>query len=120
MGAKMRLLGSHLQSKILHKFTNFYRLVRQCRKPTVKILRATQSNNLCSTFGRNCQLIRDTYNVTNIADANQKLALYEVPAGEQWRTPMLKELLQIREGGGNVPGFEAHELQNIIDNICRH
>ena len=112
--------GEHLQSKILHKFTNFYRLVRQCRKPTVKILRATQSNNLCSTFGRNCQLIRDTYNVTNIADANQKLALYEVPAGEQWRTPMLKELLQIREGGVNVPGFEAQELQNIIDNICRH
>ena len=112
--------GEHLHSKILHKFTNFYKIVSKCSKPTVKTLRDAQSNNLCSTFGRNCQEIRDKYNVVNIVDANQRLKLYEVPTGEEWRTPMIGELLNIREGGGTVPGFNAQNLQDIMIDICTH
>ena len=95
-------------------------MVRKCSKPTVKTLRDAQSNNLCSTFGRNCQEIRDKYNVVNIVDANQRLNLYEVPTGEEWRTPMIGELLNIREGGGTVPGFNAQNLQDIMIDICTH
>ena len=85
----------------------------------MKTLFLAQKDNLCSTFGRNCKLTRDLYNTPNIADAYQRLQIFNIPQGEEWRTSMIQELLNVRKGGEvHVSNFSVEEIEAIIGNLC--
>ena len=113
--------GDHLKVKILRRFVNFYKnLVAKSDKPTVKTLMRTQRCDMRSTFGRNCQYIRDLCHVQNIKDAKVNMTFYPVPAGEEWRMPLIKELIGIREGGVGLPILDATEVAMLMDYVCCH
>ena len=109
--------GEHLHSKILKRFVNFYKLVSKSAKSTVKILLRTQRSDLRSTFGRNCENIRNICDVQNIKDAKVN-QLYPVPDGEEWRLPVLKELMKIRDGDLYSQNMQLDELTVRIGYIC--
>ena len=86
-------------------------------KSTVKILLRTQRSDLRSTFGRNCENIRNICDVQNIKDAKVN-QLYPVPDGEEWRLPVLKELMNIRDGALYIQTMQPEELTVRIGYIC--
>ena len=107
--------GDHLKVKILRRFVNFYRnLVAKSEKPTVKTLLHTQRSDMRSTFGRNCQYIRDLCDVQNIKDANINTTFYPVPIGEEWRVPLIRELLDAHD----LPNLNTTEIMTIINFAC--
>ena len=44
------------------------------------------------------------------------MVYHDLPTEEQWRMPLLKELLDVRRGAGIIPGIEQQE----IDDDQRH
>ena len=45
----------------------------------------------------------------------RSMEYFAVPVGEQWRIPVLQELLDPEV---EVPGFLSVELKEMIDNVC--
>ena len=49
---------------------------------------------------------------------NKKLVYFKVPDGEQWRIPLLQELLKLRQGHLKIDNLNSMEISNIIDHLC--
>ena len=43
---------------------------------------------------------------------------YEVPEDEKWKIEFVKELLEIKHGDTNLPGWEQEELDYILNYLC--
>ena len=109
----------HLKIKILRRFINFYRLVSKSSKPTIRVLFLKQHDDLRSTFGRNCKYIQDICNVQNINNADvREFKVYPVPPQEEWRLPLLEELIQIKDHHMNLDNFTTRELGHLIEQVC--
>ena len=48
----------------------------------------------------------------------RKLCYFQPPSGEEWRIPLLLELLDAREGRSVIPGVDAAELDFMIGQVC--
>ena len=114
------ILGpDHLKIKILRRFINFYKLVSKSSKPTVRVLFLRQRGDLRSTFGRNCQHIKDICNVQNVNNANlHNFQAYPVPPQDAWRLPLIEELIYIRDHLINVDNLTSRELGLVMEQVA--
>ena len=48
----------------------------------------------------------------------KKLKYFRVPVTEEWRLPILRELLKIREKKLELNNFESDEVEEMIRDLC--
>ena len=48
----------------------------------------------------------------------KKLVYFEMPMEEQWRVPLLKELLKVRQGNLKLGNMDNTEISFLIDYLC--
>ena len=90
---------THLKVKLIKRFNQFYKTLFTCDRPNLKYLANLQKSDYRSTFGRNVRNICLDSKVENISDVDiSDVSYVSVPDEEEWRIPLVKELLEIRAG----------------------
>lgn len=92
-----------------------------CKKRSVRYLaalvkddRRTLTGRTISSIASDCDVVRSSLTPMKTKDMKYKTA----PLEEQWRLPILRELLEIRSGQSELPGTDNDELKLMIDHIC--
>ena len=121
---------SHLKSRLMKRFLNFYHTIRDSDKHIINVLFTTQSDDVRSVFGRNCQLIKTTCGVNEITRSTRvNFPVYPIPHGEEWRIPVITELLLIRdniltvdflscEDILTVDSLSCEDIQQLLNSLC--
>ena len=111
--------GTHLKTKILSRFLNFDKQISKCDKPIIKLLYRKQKYDHRSIFGKNYMYVSELCGTHNISEANVfNIEIFPVPPDEKWRTPLLVDLLRLRDGQQEVPNLSSQELALMINNVC--
>ena len=103
------------------RLVKFLEAMKSCTKGSVRYLVSLVYDDRRTLTGKTITRVADDCNVgRSVLDAKtaKELIYHEVPAGEQWRVPLLKELLHVRSGAGIIPGLEQQEVNIMINSIC--
>ena len=104
---------------LLRRFLNFLEQVRTSAK--VNLLDIIERDTRSIT-GRNLRKIMLLLDRDNIRDINvnmlDNLKYAPVPESEKWRTKIVHELLETRAEMLTIAGFDAKELDCILNHVC--
>lgn len=108
---------NHVRKLITNQFLNFYQNIISSDNPNITLLHNAQCSDMRSVYGRNIRNICMEAKVHNILQVNcNSIDINPVPAGEEWRLPLLLDLLHCRD---NNPGFLTNdEIQLMMDHTC--
>ena len=101
---------SPLQQTLTKRFSKFCLQIEKCGKPEVTNLFHRQKFDSRSTFGKN---YRDV--ILHNTDYNE---YYNVPTGEEWRVPLVRDLLDIRDNHASLEHFTAEALWEFLEEAC--
>ena len=107
----------HIRKRITKRFLKFHMKIKSSDNPNIILLNSLQCLDMRSTYGRNIQKICRDAGVQSIdlVDINS-IHINPVPADEEWRIPLLLDLLESRDTN---PGFlTREEAQLMIEHIC--
>ena len=48
----------------------------------------------------------------------KSLSYFDTPEGQEWRAPLIRELISIRDGQLGLQGFTAEEIKMLLDYQC--
>ena len=78
-----------------------------------------------TVIGRSTQLLSDVCGVeeskAKFLTANlvkKSLKYFDTPEGEEWRPPLVRELINIRAGQLDLQGFSKEEIEILLKNQC--
>ena len=97
----------------------FYQSLVNCTKLGVRFLARLNESDYRTVLGSTLRQMRDDCSLTGLGLGQltaqlvkKKLVYFKVPDGEQWRIPLLQELLKLRQGHLKIDNL------NIIDHLC--
>ena len=115
----------HPKVMIASRYVTFYRSLVNCNKLRVRFLARLNDSDHRTVLGRTLRRILDDCRLTgsglgqlNAQLVKKNLLYFMVPDGEQWRIPLIKELLQLRQGHLVVDNLDSKEIGDIIDHLC--
>ena len=110
--------NSHLKVKLIKRFLKFFQTLESCDKPHIKYLVKLQKTDFRSVFGSNVRNICEEANVEDISQVFiSDISYSPVPPEEEWRIPLLMELLDIRSARHQTPlsRDDTNEINGLID-----
>ena len=120
------ITGKNLKLMLLRRFLKFVNAILKTSKPFLKFLLRTVSKDVRSVTGSNLRSIMVNNGVHAVPGVTQASAirlrgLQEVPAGEEWKVPLLHSLLDIRAGEFQL-SFDEHDDHDdvIADDLLVH
>ena len=111
----------HLKSDLIQRFSNFLEKIEKSNKQTLKYVLDVVSNDVRSVTGKNLVEIKKRSGkeiFEKITVQESKKAFRDIPQGENWRIGFAREIIECRHQNFLVPGFEAEELDEILNWIC--
>ena len=106
----------HIKVSLMKRYLRFTEMLSESRKNGMR--------NLYNAIRNDCQSITG-YNLRNILLRNGDLKLdflktpfYNLPANESWRVPLMREILDIKNGKSGVLNFTKEELETIERFAC--
>ena len=112
----------HAKVMLASRFTQFHKSLIENKKSCIRLLSNISEDDLKTIHGRNLfhlqrELDCDIQDLSSsFIKANMKFKL--LPNEEQWRIPLLLNLLDIRNDTLEVENFGKEEIQHIIEEIC--
>ena len=104
----------HLRLKVVKQFLNFQQKISNSANPNIALLHRLQCSDMRSVYGTNIRNICRDAGVQSINQVDvSSMLVNPVPAGEEWRIPLLQDL---RESVKENPGFmdtEDHKLDDV-------
>ena len=107
------------------RYVTFYQSLVNCNKLGVRFLARLNDSDHRTVLGRTLRRILDDCRLTgsglgqlNAQLVKKNLLYFMVPDGEQWRIPLIQELLQLRQGHLVVDNSDSKEIGDIIDHLC--
>ena len=112
----------HMKFKIFKRHIGFKNQVKKSSKKVLKHLYSIAENDCNSITGKNLRKIMlfcdaDSISSLNFTDIDNQ-TYSEIPESELWRVTLLEELLMVRQGKMDIPGFTPNEITNLLDDIC--
>ena len=104
---------------------SFYKAQTKSPKFCVRFLIKLAEIDKRTVLGKTLDHIRTSCGLT--LNENQKLTpslvkkslkYKEIKEDEQWRIPVLKELIETRDGEQVIPGFTNNEINEMLDFLC--
>ena len=115
----------HPKVMLASRYATFMKSLVNSNKFNVRFLARLFQADHMTVMGRTMGSLLDqcSLNVSRIdelsATAVKKNCCYfRMPATEQWRGPLLKELINIRDGQLLLGEFETEEIKFAIDHLC--
>jgi hypothetical protein len=107
--------------KVLSRYVNFFRGLLDSRSPEVALVANLAGRDMSSTTGRNLHLIRQETKlnpwVASPTCVKLNLSHSTVPAGDEWRLPVLQSYLQKRYQM-ELQLVDTKEINKLIDSLC--
>ena len=115
----------HLKVTLLSRLVQFYKGLIKSKKFTVRFLARLQERDLRTVLGQTldylvseCGLKAGELEKLTSSLVKRKLRYVAIPVDMTWKVSMAKELLDIRDGGREIQGFERSELDEILTYCC--
>ena len=109
----------HLMKLLIRRFVKFTDVISSSQNPHIQLLHSVQYRDWRSTYGRNYMNILREAKVNEISQVDfDNIKINPVPNGEEWRLPLLKDLLAERDCNTGV--LTAREVQIMIDEVCNN
>ena len=112
----------HMKFNIFKRHLNFKDQVFKSSKSVLKHLFLICMNNCNSPTGGNLRRLMLQCDLNFISEMNSSnisdLVYSEVPKTEKWRIGLVNELMNIRHGTIEVPGFSSDDISDILDYVC--
>ena len=115
----------HLKTKLVSRYASFYQAISNSKKFAVHFLGRMCASDLRTVLGRTLQSIAMSCNMKPgdiiyvTPDLVKKGYRYKEPTEEKvWQANLAYELLQIREGNLNVPGFSTQDIKDLLKYAC--
>ena len=104
----------HIKLMVIKRFLKFQRRLAMSSNPYIKVLLRHQTNDWRSSYGRNIMNIcRDAQAADiNSIDINM-IQVNPVPVGEEWRIPLLKDLLDYQD-----TFLSETEVKLVLNSVC--
>ena len=113
---------THLKSILIQRFINFEKQVKKCPKQVMKSMFEICKYNVNTITGSNYRkimLLGKKSKIDQIDDNDIKMLEYSpVPANEEWRVNLIKDLLEARNDSDLIPGFTYKELTDMLEFAC--
>ena len=113
----------HPKVMLCSRFIKFYNTLINSKKDSVRILaklcsideKTVMKNNL-RNIARDCQVKSEKELTQSLVKSSMKY--YDVPEQQEWRIPLLHNLLFVRSKDWIVDEFDDHELEEMIAYVC--
>ena len=111
----------HPKTMLCTRLVKFLETMLTCSKGSVRYLTSLVKNDRRTLIGSTITKIASDCNVArnHLVSSLVKNMFYFAPSDtEQWRIPLLRELLDVRNGKSSIPELEPEEVNFMIDEIC--
>ena len=103
------------------RFLNFVQTIRNSKKTSLRNLLKVIESDTRSVTGHNLRTLLLRSKAENIRDLkpHHVTAKYRnIPEGEEYRVNFVKEIIEVKNNNLEVNGFDADELQEILEHLC--
>ena len=113
----------HPKVMIASRYVTFHKSLVNSKKFPVRFLARLNEMDYRTVLGRTLNSIADQCGVQGLeclsaTQVKKKCSYFLVPEAEQWRLPILQELLEIRSGNLLTENLNKNEVDVMIENIC--
>ena len=115
----------HLKVMLASRYVTFFNSLVKSKKMPVRFLARLAQNDLRTVLGKtlsslqtSCGLAPDQTSKLTANLVKRKLQYSATPDTEAWRVDMCLELLKLRQGEFELPGFSSAEREEILEHIC--
>lgn len=112
----------HLKKILLSRFLGFMEKIKKSGKKGVRMLMETAMKDVRSVTGSNYRNIMLLLGKTSVDDVFKEdvenIEYFKLADNEAWKVETIKEIIQVKQGLYQVPGFANDELETILDYLC--
>ena len=110
----------HIKGAILKRFVGFTNKLASSCKKVVKNVYSFIGNDCRTTTGSNKRKIILEYDLNSRVEKKHidKKPFHDIPAGEEWRIPLVNELVGIRDGSLSSIGWNNEEIKDALEFLC--
>ena len=112
----------HIKFVFLKRFLRFTEMMEKSSKRPVRHLFETVKRDCRSTTGANLRRILNLVRRTSAKQITKKdldgIPFSKLKPEDEWRIPIIKELLGVRCNEFAINEFERSEITEMLDNIC--
>ena len=90
------------------------------KKFNVRFLARLFQDDLRNVMGQTLRSLLDQCRLTYVEDLSATTVMknfFSMPDAEQWRAPMLRELISSRDGQLVIGSFNTEEINDLIDHL---
>ena len=111
---------THLRTILYSRLNTFHESLKKSRKFTIRFLASLMENDHRTHFGRNLYKIETKTNsmCPTKSSIKNNLKYFDTPPSEEWRIPLCKDLLSIRNGHMTCEGLSKDDINLMIDYVC--
>ena len=115
----------HPKVMLLSRMVGFYKAQTKSPKFCLRFLIKLAEIDKRTVIGKTLDHIRTSCGLAlnenpklRPALVKKSLKYREIKEDEQWRIPVLKELIETRDGEQVIPGFTNNEINEMLDFLC--
>ena len=112
---------THPKTMMLTRFWRFQETMKACSKLCVRFLVNLVNNDRRTLMGRTldkmsneCLVSRELLTFSVVRNSEY----FAPPPEEEWRIPLVSELLDVRDGQAVIPGIDMQELEFMMNEVC--
>ena len=110
----------HIKQKLFSRYVTFLKSLALSEKPALSFLLNLSKTDIRSVTGSNLRFILNESKVYIIPGVTSKQSFsnyeaYQVPAGQEWKLPLLISLIKIREGAWTI-NFDEEDTDDLANN----
>ena len=112
----------HVKKILLSRFLGFMEKIEKSGKKALRMLKDTSMKDVRSVTGSNYRSImllvgKSFVSEVTKADAD-RVEYFPIGDNEKWKVGSIQEIINIKNGLMEVPGFELEELDEVLDYLC--
>ena len=112
----------HIKLVLIKRFLGFMEKIDKSGKVAIKMLRQEAMDDVRSITGSNYRNIMLLLGKSSVHDVKmvdaEKLSYMVMDEKDMWKVHCIKEIIEIKEGLMEVPGFNIEELDTILCHLC--
>ena len=108
----------HLKVLLSSRLVRFQEMLVKSERHSINLLAKMNASDCRTVHGSNLTHIARECNVNNINLTSnivkQNMKYFKVPITEEWKIPVVQELIKLRNGEINLSNFDENELNEMV------
>ena len=111
----------HPKTMLCTRLVKFLETVLTCSKGSVRYLASLVKDDHRTLMGRTISKISSDCNVARVSlvsNTVRTMSYFTPPIGEEWRIPLVTELIDVRDGKFSIQDIDPDEINFMLNEIC--